>query len=57
MEATVRLDDVLDLLTTHQEELAEAIDLQGNGTVSYRVLWEEYKHVSELYDNIRRAAE
>lgn len=57
MEATVRLDDVLDLVMQHQAELAEVIDLQANGTVSYRLLWEEYQNVSELYDSIRRAAE
>jgi hypothetical protein len=57
MEATVKLESVLDLIRKHQEELAVSVDEQSNGTISYRVLWDEYKHVSKLYDDIRRAAE
>lgn len=56
MEATVKLDDVLDLVYEHQQELAVIIDQQMPGTNSYRLLWEEYRHVTELYDNIRREA-
>jgi hypothetical protein len=57
MEATVKLDSVLDLIREHQEELAVSMDEQSNGSVSFRLLWEEYKHVSDLYDAIRREAE
>jgi hypothetical protein len=56
MKTTVDLDDVLDLVSDHQDELARKIDLQMRGTSMYQLLWEEYRHVSELYDNIRRAA-
>lgn len=57
MEVNVKLDDVLDLLATHQEELAVKVDAETTGYRAHTVLWEEYKHVSVLYDNIRRAAE
>lgn len=56
MEATVKLDDVLDLVSTAQRDLAKKIDLELQGTRSHRLLWEEYKRLSGLYDSIRRVA-
>lgn len=57
METTIKLDTVLDLVYLAQNELALAIDQQSNGTTTYRLLWEHYKRLSELYDDIRRAAD
>lgn len=56
MEATVKLDDVLDLVSMAQKDLAKKIDLELQGTRSHRLLWEEYKRLSGLYDSIRRVA-
>lgn len=56
MTTTVDLDKVLDLVFAAQEELAEILDQQMNGTTTYRLLWEEYKRLSGLYDDVRRAA-
>lgn len=56
MKTTIELDTVLDLVHEAQMDLAEVIDGQMNGTVTYRLLWEEYKRLSGLADDIRRAA-
>jgi hypothetical protein len=57
MEATVKVDAVLDLVRKHQDELAKKVDGEAGGYRSHSVLWDEYKRVSKLYDDIRRAAD
>lgn len=56
MEANIELDAVLDLVWTMQEGLAERIDAWPSGSVTHSELWEVYKEISGLYDDIRRAA-
>lgn len=56
MKTTVKLDDVLDLVVAHQEELAATIDTYLKSTTAYAALWKEYKQISKLYDDIRRIA-
>ena len=56
MEATVKLEDVLNLVREHQEDLAGTIDAWSLSTTVRSVLWDEYKGVSKLIDDIRRLA-
>jgi len=57
MKATIELDKVLDLVRAHQEDLTGRIDREFKSSTAYGALWEEYRQVSKLYDDIRRAAE
>jgi hypothetical protein len=54
MDTTVKLDDVLDLVFTHQEELAATLARLSPGSLSYQYLTIEYQSLVKLYDEIRR---
>lgn len=56
MKTTIDVDIVLDLLKAHQDDLAERIDGENAMLRSHTVLWEEYKAISKLYDDVRRAS-
>jgi hypothetical protein len=54
MDTTVKLDDVLDLVFTHQEELAATLASLSPGSLSYQYLTIEYQSLVKLYNDIRR---
>jgi hypothetical protein len=56
MKDTIAVDTVLDLVSAHQKALATAVDAEYVGSRGHRLLWEEYKAISELYDAVRKAA-
>lgn len=56
MKKTIDVDTVLDLIRKHQEELAGRVDMELTGSGARKALWVEYKEVSKLYDDVRRAS-
>lgn len=57
MKSTIETDKVLDLIMAHQVELGARIDQESKSSTAYTALWHEFRLISKLYDDVRRAAQ